>query len=327
MSQQRFRKWSGVAATLICGAGISLWAWHGATRAAKAADPVAPPKPTTGADEQAIRATADDFVKAFDAADAKTVAAEWSTDAEYTDESGQEFQGRAAIEKMYADLFRDHPGATISIKIESIKFLGPDIAVEKGVAKAKLPKEGITTGARYTVTHARRDGKWVMVVGRDAPYVADSNEDYLKDLEWMIGQWKPDMKDAGKAGTGAGLELKGEWLAQGNFMKISYTLTTDGKAALSGVQIVGWDPRAGKIVSWHFAEDGGFGNSAWTKDGKKWVLEAHGTFRDGSESSAVNIITPVDANSFTWQSVRRTLDGVRLPDVGPVKIVRVAAAK
>ena len=324
MSQQRLRNWFGITATIVCGAGIGLVAWRGVSNVARAADPVAPPKPTTAADEQAIRATADEFVKAFDAADAKAVAAEWSTDAEYTDETGQEFQGRAAIEKMYADLFRDNPGATIKVQIESIKFLGPDIAIEKGVAKAKLPKAGITTAARYTVTHARRDGKWLLVVGRDSPYVAATNEDYLKDLEWMIGQWKPDGKDAS---TGAGLEVKGEWLAQGNFIKISYTLTTDGKAALSGVQIVGWDPRQGKIVSWNFAENGGFGNCTWTKDGKKWVLEAHGTLRDGSESSAVNIITPVDANSFTWQSVRRTLDGVGLPDVGPVKIVRVAAAK
>jgi hypothetical protein len=79
----------------------------------------------------------------------------------------------------------------------------------------------------------------------------------------------------------------------------------------------------GKIVGWHFDANGGFGDDVWTKSGAKWVIEAKGIFRDGSESSAVNIITPIDANSFTWQSVRRTLDGVSLPDVGPVKLVRV----
>ena len=65
----------------------------------------------------------------------------------------------------------------------------------------------------------------------------------------------------------------------------------------------------------------------WIKDGSKWVIEAKGVFRDGSESTAVNIITPIDANSFTWQSVKRTLDGVRLPDTPPVRIVRVPAGK
>jgi hypothetical protein len=96
---------------------------------------------------------------------------------------------------------------------------------------------------------------------------------------------------------------------------------------LSGGQIIGWHPKLGRIVSWHFGPEGGFGNDVWIKDGSKWVIEAKGVLRDGSESTAVNILTPVDANSFTWQSVKRTLDGVRLPDTPPVKIVRVPSGK
>jgi len=57
----------------------------------------------------------------------------------------------------------------MTVTIESIRFLGPDIAMEKGIAKVKSSAGGAETGARYTVVHARRDGKWIMVVGRDAP--------------------------------------------------------------------------------------------------------------------------------------------------------------
>jgi hypothetical protein len=57
------------------------------------------------------------------------------------------------------------------------------------------------------------------------------------------------------------------------------------------------------------------------------VIEAKGTLRDGSESTSVNIATPSGPNSFTWQSVNRTLDGVRLPDVPPAKLVRVQPDK
>ena len=293
----------------------------GASPAPKAVTPAQPTtaQPSVAADEKAIRATADEFVKAFNAGDAKTIAGEWATDAEYTDESGQEFHGRAAIEKEYAGLFKEHPGATISLTIDSIRFLGPDIAVEKGVAKVKMPKAA-TTGARYNVVHARRDGKWIMVVGRDSPYVATSNEDLLKDLEWMIGEWKVEGKEHG-------LQIKSEWLAQKNFIKNTYTIMTDGKPTLSGVHVIGWNPRRGKIVAWHFDANGGFGNDVWTKDGAKWVIEATGMSREGSESAAVNIITPVDANAFTWQSVKRTLDGVNLPNTPPVKIARVVATK
>ncbi|MGO9112973.1 MAG: YybH family protein [Thermoguttaceae bacterium] len=300
--------------------------------AARAADPAykktaAEPRAATSAnnltkdaDEKAIRATADDFVKAFNAADVKAIGALWAPNAEYTDESGQSFQGRAAIEEVYADLFKQHLGAMMTVKIESIRLLGPDVALEKGVARVKSPGGLADTAARYTVVHAKRNGKWTMVLGRDAPYVPASNEDYLKDLEWLVGDWNPEAKDQP-------LRLHFEWMAQRNFIKNTYTVTKDGQSTMTGGQIIGWNPKLGRIVSWHFDAQGGFGEDVWGKDGSKWVIEANGVLRDGSESTSVNVVTPIDANSFIWQSIKRTLDGVSLPDTLPVKIVRVQPSK
>lgn len=282
--------------------------------------PAATTQPGSAADEQAIRATATDFVKAFNAADAKAVAALWAMDAMYTDETGRPFQGRDAIEKLYADMFKNHPGATMTVNIESVRFLGPDIAVEKGIAQVKSPSQEVGTGARYTVVHARRDGKWTMVVVRDSPYVPGSDEDYLKDLAWLIGEWKTEAREPA-------LRVKFEWMAKKNFIKNTYSTEKDGQEMLTGGQIIGWNPLLGQIVSWHFDPQGGFGNDVWTRNGSKWVIRAAGVFRDGSVSSAVNVVTPIDANSFTWQSVERTLDGVKLPDSPVVKIVRVTQGK
>jgi hypothetical protein len=159
-----------------------------------------------------------------------------------------------------------------------------------------------------------------MVVGRDSPYVPGANDDYLKDLEWLIGDWTAGSNDRL-------LQLHFEWMAQRNFIKNTYTVIKDGKATLTGGQIIGWNPKLGHIVSWHFDAQGGFGDDVWTKDSSKWVIDATGVFRDGSESTAVNMATPIDANSFTWQSIKRTLDGVSLPDVPPVTIARVPASK
>ncbi len=272
------------------------------------------------ADEKAIRTTADDFVKAFNAADVKAIGALWAPDAEYTDEAGQSFQGRAAIEQVYADVFKQHLGAIMTVQIESIRLLGPDVALEKGVARVKSPAGLADTAARYTVVHAKRDGKWIMVFDRDVPYVPASNEDYLKDLEWFIGDWSPATK-------ALPLRLHVEWMAQRNFIKTTYAVTKDGQSTMTGGQIIGWNPKLGRIVSWHFDAQGGFGEDVWTKDGSNWVMEATGMLRDGSESTSVNIVTPIDANSFTWQSIKRTLDGVGLPDTPLVKIVRVPASK
>ena len=49
--------------------------------------------------------------------------------------------------------------------------------------------------------------------------------------------------------------------------------------------------------------------------------------RDGSESSSVNLLTPVDANSFTWQSVNRHFNGTSIPDLPVSKVVRVQPEK
>ncbi len=179
--QSTLKPLSVVRVTFFVVAMVSAGSFYILTTAdARAADP-SPVSSVVGiapagspADERAIRATADEFVKAFDAGDVKTIGQEWADDAVYTDESGEEFHGRKAIAQEYATLFKDHPGATITVSIESIRFFGPDIAIEKGVARAKLPKGDAKLASHYTVVHARRDGKWVMVQGRDCAIRIDT---------------------------------------------------------------------------------------------------------------------------------------------------------
>lgn len=320
MAQQRKRIGSRLAAGGLLAMALAAAMAARFVATAAAADPApattaAASGPDRAADEKAIRATADDFVKAFNAANAKAVGALWAPDAEYTDVSGQSYRGRTAIEKEYAATFTEHPRGAMTVNIDSIRFFGPDVAVEKGVARLTSPA-GETSAARYTVVHARRDGTWTMVDCRDAPFTPAANENPLKDLEWLIGDWTAGGKDESR-------QIKFEWMCDRNFIKASHSLTKDGKTKLGGGQIIGWNPKLGQIVSLHFDANGGFGNDVWIKDGSNWVIEASGVFRDGSESTAVNILTPIDAKSFTWQSVKRTIDGVRLPDMPPVKVVKV----
>ncbi len=307
-----------ILASLVC---VSAAIWRSAAAAeGPAKSPPASAKPKPDAGEKAIRASADEFAKAFNAGDAKALGDLWADDAEYTDESGKTLQGRDAIAKEYAALFQEQPGATIDLAIESIRFPAPDVAIEKGIAKVKSPAARGESASRYTVIHVKRDGRWTMSVGRDDPYLPTSNEDYLKDLGWLIGEWMPDGQENGP-------RIKCEWMAQKNFIRVTYTTVSEDKTALTSVQVIGWNPKLRAIVSWHFDASGGFGDDLWSLDGAKWVLEASGIGRDGSESSAVNVLTPLDANSFSWQSLRRTLNGDPLPDTALVKMVRVPAAK
>jgi hypothetical protein len=54
--------------------------------------------------------------------------------------------------------------------------------------------------------------------------------------------------------------------------------------------------------------------------GQPWGI--HWLMPDGSTSSAVNIITRVDDDSFTWQSVQREVNDDILPNLDEVLVVR-----
>src|SRR5579862_120214 len=98
-------------------------------------DSSAKPATSHSNDESAIRANVQAFMKAYNAGDAKTVSSLFSPEAQMIDEDGTTTQGRDAIEKTFADIFADSPKARIDVHIDSIRFIGSALALEKGRAK------------------------------------------------------------------------------------------------------------------------------------------------------------------------------------------------
>src|SRR5262245_56525415 len=64
-------------------------------------------EPSRDADREAIRESSREFSRAFEKRDAKAVAALWTQQGEYQDETGDVVHGRAAIEKAFADVFKE----------------------------------------------------------------------------------------------------------------------------------------------------------------------------------------------------------------------------
>ncbi len=81
-----------------------------------------------------FRASAEEFVAAFNKGDAKQIGAFWTPDCEYVDETGRIFKGRDAIEKEYAAFFAANPGLKMENSISSIKVIGGHSAIEDGAA-------------------------------------------------------------------------------------------------------------------------------------------------------------------------------------------------
>jgi uncharacterized protein (TIGR02246 family) len=274
----------------------------------------------TAEDEKALQTIRAAYTKAFNSGDAKALATFWAQDGEFVDAEGKSYRGRSAIEKEFKDFFAKEKGLALEINTDTLRFVSPDVALESGSARVTRLADGAASSAAYTIVHTKRDGKWLMASVREAPYAAASNYERLRDLEWLVGNWKAEH-------SGQTMEMNCEWTAKRNFLTRKYTLTSAEGKSKTGLQIVGWDPVAGKIRSWVFDSDGGFGSEWWTRDGKRWVLEATAVTRDGAAATAVNVMTLLDHDNFNWQSVRRDLNQVRLPDTALIKVTRVKAKK
>src|SRR5262249_13963103 len=154
-----------------------------------------------------------------------------------------------AIEEEYAGFFADHPGAKITILVDSVRLAGADTAIEEGRVVADPPPPGPPGINKYLVVHVRTKGKWLMSTVRDSRVDTPSAYGHLQDLEWMIGSWPA-------IGDNAVLKMTCRWVANKSFVQRTYEVTKDNEVVSSGVQMVGWDPQAETIRSWMFSADG-----------------------------------------------------------------------
>jgi uncharacterized protein (TIGR02246 family) len=156
--------WFLIAAAVIAIGTIgigTMCAWQTQEKAVATAglpDEKSDEKPSP--DEAVIRKTATDFIKAFNAGDAKAVAMFWTKDGEYLQADGDELKGRDAIQKDFVDFFKSNPKATLEIDIKSIRFLGKYTAIEEGTTRIRLPGEKTPGESRYSVLHVRDDDGW-----------------------------------------------------------------------------------------------------------------------------------------------------------------------
>jgi uncharacterized protein (TIGR02246 family) len=263
------------------------------------------------ADRDAVKKALDEFVAAFGKGDAKAVGAMFTAEGEYVSDDGTTIRGRAAVEKDYAEFFAKNPGNSLQVEVETIRFPSRDNAVVEGYFKLRKAKGTDLVVSRCSFLYAREDGKWLIAIAREWPGDGLS----LRDLEWLIGTW-----EAKREGTVVTTTY--EWTKNKTFIRCRFSVTKDGETQ-TGLQMIGKMPSTGGLHMWTFEDEGGIGDSDLGRDGKKWFHTARGSTADGRVITATNIITPVDSDSFTWQSVERTLDGESLPDVPPVKVVRV----
>jgi len=273
-------------------------------------------EPSRKADQDAIAKKAKAFVEAFHKGDGDSLAAFWTPDGDYTDRNGQTLKGRDAIARAFKQLFAENKGLKLQINSVALRFLTPEVAVEDGTTEVLSPDGGPST-ARYTIVHVKKDGEWFLGIVRDALYVPPTNYGHLHALEWAIGDW------AAESDKGEVARASFAWSKNQNFIVSSIEATVKDFSLGGATQWIGWDPVAKNIRSWIFDNDDGFGEGTWTPQDNKWVIKTSTVQRDGKRLVATNLVTRIDADTVSWQSVERTVDGNALPDTPVVRMKRV----
>jgi hypothetical protein len=180
---------------------------------------------------------------------------------------------------------------------------------------------GPPADARSAIVAVRRGDRWLVHSVRDYFIHKRSNYQHLKQLEWMIGRWV----DAEPTTDEVAVESACDWTVNKNYIIRRFSANVRDRASLDGTQVIGWDPRISKIRSWVFDSGGAYVEGIWRRDGKRWIIETTGVLQDGTEVSAVNVLTYVDNDTCKFESRNRRRNGQPQPNIDEIVIKRVKA--
>jgi uncharacterized protein (TIGR02246 family) len=279
----------------------------------------------TGKSSTPVLAERDDEVRdvliglatAIAANSSEDAAALFAEDANFIDQSGEEIRGRAALHSRFDQRAKAGSASSVGIHPQSIAFPAETVALVLGEVSRRQGQQDLPA-SRFSMVLIKKDGKWRIAELHETAIQAAQNENRLRELDWLIGQWSAERPDATA-------QLSFDWDAEKKFITSKVSLSRNGKNPQVDTQMIGWDPQHSNIVSWHFDGNGGFGSGIWTKqaDDNKWTVNVTGVGADGSNSLASNVFSLKSPDEFTWQSIHRSLDGTAVPDTEPITVHRV----
>lgn len=155
-------------------------------------------------------------------------------------------------------------------------------------------------------------------VAGEAPAAEAATSRSLDELAWMIGAW---MAEDGERSV----SVECTWTKHGHFMVKRFSVKEAEEVLMEGMQIIGWDPAAQRIRSWTYDSEGGFGQGHWTRDGDSWLVKKTFTLATGEKASAVNVLTKIDDQTASWESVNREVNGEILPNQPEVTLQKLEA--
>ncbi len=258
------------------------------------------------------------YVTAFNNRDAARLAAHWAAEGVYTSRTtGEKVVGREAMTAEFTTMFAGDAVPNLAVTTESIEFVSPNVALERGVATVTHSEDDVVETS-YSVVYVKQDGQWLIDrVTEDEIAFEYSNRDKLEPLAWMIGEWVDEIE-------GSAVEFSCQWTRNQNFISLKFEVLSADGVDSSGLQVIGWDPVNNQIRSWLFDSDGSFVAGIWNHQAEdnKWVVQSTATLADGAQGSYTSIYRPLEDGNVGWQKLNRVLDGELLPSIDEVIIRR-----
>ena len=89
------------------------------------------------------------------------------------------------MEKLFMENFQARPGAKITITIEEVKQLTPDVQMNRGVATVTATS-GLTESSRYLAVLVKKADRWQISQLTQTAAPAPSASSQLESLNWLI---------------------------------------------------------------------------------------------------------------------------------------------
>ncbi len=255
---------------------------------------------------EAIRKSAEAYLTAFNAGDAKAIAQLFAIDAEFIDTSETVFQGRENIREEFEAFFNAHPQATLTIHVDGVRFVGPSLAIEEGRTVSDLNDDEPSSFSRYIAIHTKINDAWLLARVRDEKIDPEPGQ-HLEQLNWLIGQWVEESDDSR-------MEINCYWDESGSYLIRDFNITIEGLLASSGTERIGWDPLNQQIRSWLFDSAGGHIEARWVPGDGYWTATAHGYRADGQAISATYKMTPLREDAYHMAATNRRAGDTTLDD-------------
>jgi ketosteroid isomerase-like protein len=260
----------------------------------------------TTAVAEAVRKASADYVAAYNARDFAALGEQWTERAELV-EGNARVEGRDAIVTSIRGWLARHPEAKLELDLADVDVLADSLVRVRGEMRFTERTGSPAAVSRFESLRVLHGGTWRLTES----VVEPSHASALRDLDWLVGTWRADAGDAGRA------EMTFEKALGGYCLVGRGAMHPQQGEGLESLVVVHADRGTGLVRAWMFDSTGARAEGVVDSDGATLHQTFVGTPADGvagRTAAWVQVIAPSGADAFTLHAIERSIDGVAVPD-------------